>query len=291
MELWLDLSYFCSIAMRVTTFKSQGILQTVVREFWYADMRELAAQTRQYRIVANGAPGLIFQHQNGRSGVSGGNGILLPVSFIYGQSTQVCINSIHPDTFIFGVNFQPTAFKGMFATDSCELTDVALDVNLLFGAQWTDRLLGVSSPQQLVELFSTQLYQRLNQGKTQHHIERGTRLLQGFSIEESSGVMAAKQQLSLRQFQRLFKSYVGVSPDAYRRILRFQKSIRTLQLGNFEKLSEVAYELGYADQSHFIKSFKQFSGYSPNDFVRATAQIGLSKSEIYQPLRIIEDIA
>jgi len=32
------------------------------------------------------------------------------------------------------------------------------------------------------------------------------------------------------------------------------------------KLSDVAYENGYADQSHFIRSFREFTGYTPSQY-------------------------
>jgi AraC-like DNA-binding protein len=34
------------------------------------------------------------------------------------------------------------------------------------------------------------------------------------------------------------------------------------------RLTELAYELRFADQSHFIKEFRHYTGLAPNKFIR-----------------------
>jgi AraC-like DNA-binding protein len=69
--------------------------------------------------------------------------------------------------------------------------------------------------------------------------------------------------VSERPFERRFRDAVGVSPHQYLRILRFQEAVRLLRMGQFRKMSDLASDLGYADQSHFIKEIREFSGYTP----------------------------
>ncbi|MBL7727053.1 MAG: helix-turn-helix domain-containing protein, partial [Dinghuibacter sp.] len=38
------------------------------------------------------------------------------------------------------------------------------------------------------------------------------------------------------------------------------------------RLTDIAYECGYFDQSHFIHDFKQFSGYTPAVFFKGGAE-------------------
>jgi AraC-like DNA-binding protein len=56
---------------------------------------------------------------------------------------------------------------------------------------------------------------------------------------------------------------IGVSPHQYIRIARFQEAVRLIKASQFETWSELAYDLNYADQSHFIKDVKEFSGFTP----------------------------
>lgn len=78
--------------------------------------------------------------------------------------------------------------------------------------------------------------------------------------------------LSERSLERLFLTYVGITPILYTRICRFQASLRLLRQGKARSLTDIAYTLGYFDQSHFIRDFKLFSGASPGIYQRNTVE-------------------
>lgn len=80
------------------------------------------------------------------------------------------------------------------------------------------------------------------------------------SVNELSSIAC----LSKKQFERIFNSLVGINPKEYTRIVRFQKALEQMQQ-QFGKINQaqIAYECGYADQSHFIREFKRFCGYTP----------------------------
>ncbi|MBR9917078.1 AraC family transcriptional regulator, partial [bacterium] len=64
-----------------------------------------------------------------------------------------------------------------------------------------------------------------------------------------------------------FKKYLGLTPKAYHRILRFNRLLQSLQNQQNINWTEVAHEFGYSDQSHFIKEFQTFSGFNPSEFI------------------------
>ena len=65
-----------------------------------------------------------------------------------------------------------------------------------------------------------------------------------------------------------FKKYVGLTPKYYQRILRFNEILQKIQQKQNISWTEIAYSCGYADQSHFIKEFKHFSGFNPIEFIK-----------------------
>ncbi|SFW82294.1 helix-turn-helix domain-containing protein [Chitinophaga sancti] len=77
-----------------------------------------------------------------------------------------------------------------------------------------------------------------------------------------------QHQLNLteRTFECRFEQYVGISPRLFSNIAQFQAAIRMPDSGRFSKLSDIAN--GYADQSHFIRWFKKFTGLTPLEHCR-----------------------
>jgi len=66
---------------------------------------------------------------------------------------------------------------------------------------------------------------------------------------------------------KYFARYFGCSLGEYRRRLKVEKA---LQLMNFsdKSLTDIAYTCGFFDQSHFIRAFKEATGFSPKQFVK-----------------------
>ena len=80
--------------------------------------------------------------------------------------------------------------------------------------------------------------------------------------------------MARRPFERRFKARTGFSPALFQRIVRFQRCYRMLERGEVANLTELAMVRGYADQSHFIRDFKRFSGLNPRSyFVKAPARV------------------
>jgi len=72
-----------------------------------------------------------------------------------------------------------------------------------------------------------------------------------------------------RRLQRLFARYVGVSPKWVLRRYRLQEAAARLAEEHDRPWAEVAAELGYFDQSHFIRDFTAAIGMTPAAYARA----------------------
>ncbi|MFZ6013396.1 MAG: helix-turn-helix domain-containing protein, partial [Bacteroidota bacterium] len=75
--------------------------------------------------------------------------------------------------------------------------------------------------------------------------------------------------ISRDAFEKKFRRIVGTSPKQFSNIIRMRT---LLEKGKGNKsLTDLAYEAGYFDQSHFIKDFKLFTGQTPSQFFKSPA--------------------
>ncbi|HCA81897.1 MAG TPA: hypothetical protein DEP53_19370 [Bacteroidetes bacterium] len=65
----------------------------------------------------------------------------------------------------------------------------------------------------------------------------------------------------------MFKRAVGVTPKTYLLIHRFQKAVQEIERRPNLDCAQLALDCGYFDQSHFVHSFKRFSGFTPTEYV------------------------
>jgi AraC-like DNA-binding protein len=83
-------------------------------------------------------------------------------------------------------------------------------------------------------------------------------------------------RLSKRSIQRLFSQYVGVSPKWVIQRTRLHEAAEQLATGNTVNWTQLAFDLGYFDQAHFIKDFKALVGKTPAEYARQCASNALT---------------
>ena len=85
-------------------------------------------------------------------------------------------------------------------------------------------------------------------------------------ISENKEIIACYPN-SQKHLINQFKKYLGLTPKVFHRIYRFNEILKQLQNKQQIVWTHIAYEFGYSDQSHFIKEFKEFSGFNPQEFI------------------------
>jgi len=79
-----------------------------------------------------------------------------------------------------------------------------------------------------------------------------------------------------RMLHRKFTAACGYGPKHLQRIVRVQGVLRAAHSnGPRRSLSAIAAELGFADQAHLTKDFKDVTGFSPRAYLaQANAEVG-----------------
>jgi AraC-like DNA-binding protein len=78
--------------------------------------------------------------------------------------------------------------------------------------------------------------------------------------------LSEKSNLSIRTIQRCFKHYLGLSPKWLIRKYRLHQALELLENPDVNILDVVEW-LGYVDQSHLIRDFKEMIGVTPNNHI------------------------
>lgn len=88
-----------------------------------------------------------------------------------------------------------------------------------------------------------------------------------FTVEQLADLMATNRS----HFQRKIKALTGYSPSELIKTIRLEKSKEYFvqKKGN---ITEVAYMFGFSSQSYFTKSFTQFFGITPSQFLQEHSQ-------------------
>jgi AraC-like DNA-binding protein len=223
-------------------------------------------------FYADGLPGVVFQQSSGNMYLNDKSRKLSSL-FLYGQT-------IRPITLLPYGSFRmivfllyPSAINRLFGIRSNEVTGDCVDLRLLPSAKLLSdyqALIETRDPFKQLDIISNYLV------TISETIPANADNIVHYALGH---IIASKGQASLpdlrkmlhvteRTFERKFEQYVGVSPRLFSRICQFKSSIQQLDQQNFGKLSDIAYYNGFADQSHFIRSFRQFTGLSPLQYVR-----------------------
>ena len=106
---------------------------------------------------------------------------------------------------------------------------------------------------------------RSKTGNVSWRLENVQALIEARCVETLSlDEMAAEAGMSRYHLVRAFKQALGLTPHAWQLDLRIQRARRLLDEGL--SLAEVALHLGFSDQSHFQRAFKQRVAATPGEY-------------------------
>ncbi len=221
-------------------------------------------------FFADGYPGIMFQQTKSGAFLYPKNKKLSDF-FLYGQTIKPIEISIQGSYLLIVFLLYPFAAKTLIGVNPKELNDDCYDLNLLEGnpaKQTIKKLLnenGTSKQVEIIAAFLSKLVKKTINYKAQR-IQIAINLILNSKGKITVKALTDNLHTTERTLQRQFVEYIGISPKQFSKIIQFQSSLNQLSDEVFSKLTEIVYESGYADQSHFIRSFKKFTGKKPSQF-------------------------
>ncbi len=244
--------------------KPRDLLTPYIKHYWFLRVDSVCVEPQ--RIIPVGNIELVFHRGKRLFSLSNRNS--QPAAFISGQFLDFEDLEHEGEVDMITVTFRPQSAKVFFYVPMTEFAGQKVDVRLLGDPELEElqkKIADQPEDMKCVEMIETFFLKRLNMEKAYHfesmalvvrRIERG---------ETSLRTLADASCLSYKQFQRVFATYVGFNPKDFLRVVRYQRALFVLQHNRKIAMGQLAFDCNYYDESHLIKDFKKFSGYTPTE--------------------------
>jgi AraC-like DNA-binding protein len=245
---------------RLTRHRPAADLAGLVERHWIVswDLRGRAPYTSQ--VIPHPSVNLVIEPHG---------------AHVYGVATVRFERRLEGAGKAVGTKFRPGGFHPFVGFPVAELTDASVSLGELFGPagdELAERAAGASDPTALVEAF-------LRERAPAHdpNVDLIAWIVRGMLDEPQItrvAELAARHGMSARTLQRLFRTYVGVSPKWVLQRYRLHEAAERMAGGRHGDWAQLALELGYFDQAHFSKAFKALVGSSPAEYAAECAASG-----------------
>jgi AraC-like DNA-binding protein len=168
------------------------------------------------------------------------------------------------------IYFTETGFTHLASHPAHLIFNLSLSLDDIFDRQSVreveEKLAGEKTDRQRVRIVEQFLLAQLKDIQADRLIVEAVKL-----IYQSKGAIRIRELhekllISQSPFEKRFRRVVGTTPKKFASIVRLNTVLD--QLNETRTLTDICYKNSFFDQPHFIKSFKQFTGDTPENFKR-----------------------
>jgi AraC-like DNA-binding protein len=228
-------------------------------------------------IAPNGSMKLVIPYKNNMRSTIGGLSREHKESscFVIGLSTSAAIIECDADYGNLCVEFKPRGAYRFFEFPMHEMASQiyqAPDLFIRLGNELQEKVTEIEDIDQKVRFVEQFLYQQFvslskSDPLTEYAIDRIIASKGLVSVNELSEETGYSRRYLLNKFTR----NLGLSPKEFACIVRFNEIYKGINLNHIDE--DQLYKL-YYDQSHFIKEFKKYTGFTPGEYVSKSNKLG-----------------
>lgn len=230
---------------------SQGLAE-IIDDYW--SIKNLSSQTIELPIVPDGCMDIIYKFKENDKDV-----------LLVGAMDETIITPIASGDYYFGIRFKPSYLSYLLSTSMNEFSNKIVSLKSISEELYL-KLDFIQNDEEhrvkcLNAIFEEEFLKTVIDKRIVSCVNEILKSYEDISVEKV--VYIAK--ISQRQLERLFHYHLGYSIKKFIAIVRFYNAHKTMVENGIQKLSEVAYDAGYCDQSHFNKEHKKYTNFSPTD--------------------------
>jgi AraC-like DNA-binding protein len=192
---------------------------------------------------------------------------------VVGTMRTAEVYSLSGSADLFGVRFRPGCGLPFLGVPLSEITDQRVPLDAL----WRDaaRLLDDAAPAARLSHAERLLTERVGHWLRDRRADdalatRAIALLRQSRGGASIRSVASALGVGERRLERAFDRDVGINPKAFDRVLRLRRVTRQIDAlvarNRPIAWTSVAFDAGYADQSHLIREFRALAGVTPASY-------------------------
>ncbi len=230
-------------------------LASYVEHFWSVEWQLNDQPPKKIETVPHPSVHLVFEEKR---------------SMMVGVHKGIFARVLEGEGAIFAIKFCPASFRGFYGKALTTITSKSLAPSLVFGPEicaLENKVLAATTPQERLTHAEDFLRRRLP--ALDEHAVNLNRVLSLIAKDRALTQVAQLLPLAgcnLRQLQRLFNEYIGVSPKWVIARYRIHEALERVQDDEEINWAALALDLGYADQAHFIRDFKALIHTTPRRY-------------------------
>ena len=229
-------------------------------------------RNKEHRLpfYADGYPGIIYSQTE--------NDVLLMPSnrelsdfYLYGQTIDPIEMVIDGPYKILLFQLYPFATRLLIGVDPKKLNDDCYDLKKIQGVNTIETIsrLKASNTDAQIRIISDFILELLKQSSTSYDNVIKFAVTTIINSKGTIPIRKLRDQLFIteRTFERRFAKEIGVTPKQFAKITQFSFSLNHIQESDYTSLTNVAYDNNFSDQSHFIRTFKRYTGHTPKEIL------------------------
>ena len=256
--------------VQLQEYRPVQALSPYVQRFWSGRFNTSGKDCLSQRVLPNGFVEVIVHLTDLHCDLLSSNG--------WKQSPDYTLIGLHNNPYevhfqreveVFAIRFKPEGFFALFGVPLEELADGHEDLVAVLGTKFRDVAARLKDEKDIAGRLraAERFLGKVAACSESTYLNRAGELIRSAGGKLRVDEMADQLCISRRQLERTFKEKLGVSPKQYMRIARLNRVQDLLREGQCQGIADVAYQAGYADQSHLNRDFKLLVGDSPSNYV------------------------
>jgi AraC-like DNA-binding protein len=259
--------------MYIQEFAPHSDLAEYVQVIWIMESETTADQFPREQILPDGIVELVLHFRDPfLTHRADGTCFVQPPNFAISQMRQFIEIESRGDIGFVAVRFFPWGAYHFFDTPIHSF----LDSFVVSATLWErhhrslhDQVASASDSRDRVDIVEQFLRDRLTEHRRQDNtVDAAIKRCRSERGQLKLEQLCEYAELSQKQLGRRFLAAVGTTPKTFCRVSRFLHVCHRLEDFRNRSLSELTYDCGYFDQAHFIREFKEFSGFTPKQFFK-----------------------